>query len=180
MRLLPLLGFLSLLSPSVVVSAAASINESTFAPCDVIEKDIAIIGGGSSGTYAAVRLREDYNKSIIVVEKTDRLVCVPSTCHSLSLLHHGYMCFNAILIPTYTTTGRPRKHLPRPQHRQTNRLRRPRLPPLRQRHRLLQPLQHPHQTLHRRHRNRRLRQHRRRLCTIKLHPSLPLSCDRRV
>ncbi|KAI1269172.1 FAD/NAD(P)-binding domain-containing protein [Xylariaceae sp. FL1019] len=35
---------------------------------DVIERDVAIIGGGSSGTYSAVRLR-DHGKSVIVIEK---------------------------------------------------------------------------------------------------------------
>lgn len=40
----------------------------------VIFKDVAIIGGGASGAYAAVRLRDDYGKSIALVEKQDRLV----------------------------------------------------------------------------------------------------------
>ncbi|KAL2678456.1 hypothetical protein Neosp_009202 [[Neocosmospora] mangrovei] len=35
----------------------------------VIEKDVVIIGGGGSGAHAAFRLREDFGKSIIVVEK---------------------------------------------------------------------------------------------------------------
>ncbi|KAK4463606.1 hypothetical protein QBC42DRAFT_337452 [Cladorrhinum samala] len=38
-----------------------------------IYRDVAIIGGGASGSYAAVRLREDYNMSVIVIEKGDRL-----------------------------------------------------------------------------------------------------------
>ncbi|KAJ7840466.1 hypothetical protein B0H13DRAFT_2366225 [Mycena leptocephala] len=33
-----------------------------------LKKDVIILGGGASGTYAAVRLREDYNKSIVVIE----------------------------------------------------------------------------------------------------------------
>lgn len=33
-----------------------------------------ILGGGASGAYAAVRLREDFNKSVLVVEKLDHLV----------------------------------------------------------------------------------------------------------
>lgn len=39
---------------------------------DIINRDIVIIGGGASGTYAAVRLH-DLNQSVIVVERTNRL-----------------------------------------------------------------------------------------------------------
>ncbi|KAL6915273.1 hypothetical protein ACHAP8_010561 [Fusarium lateritium] len=35
--------------------------------------DIAIIGGGATGAYAAVRLREDYGKSVLVIEKENKL-----------------------------------------------------------------------------------------------------------
>jgi heterodisulfide reductase subunit A-like polyferredoxin len=45
-------------------SAAKQCQNST----DIIERDVAIIGGGSAGTYAAVRLR-DLGKSVIVIEK---------------------------------------------------------------------------------------------------------------
>jgi len=39
----------------------------------VADIDIAIIGGGASGTYAAVRLREDYGKKVILIEKENVL-----------------------------------------------------------------------------------------------------------
>ena len=42
----------------------------------VISRDVAIIGGGASGAHAAVRLREDFNKSVVVVEKKSRLVSI--------------------------------------------------------------------------------------------------------
>lgn len=42
-----------------------------------IYKDVVILGGGASGSHAAVRLREDFNKSIIIVEKQNNLVCFP-------------------------------------------------------------------------------------------------------
>ena len=38
-----------------------------------IHKDVVIVGGGASGAYSAVRLREDYNVSVIVVEKEGML-----------------------------------------------------------------------------------------------------------
>ncbi|GAB0137130.1 hypothetical protein EsDP_00005411 [Epichloe bromicola] len=37
------------------------------------EVDVAIIGGGASGAYAAVRLREDYKKSIVLIDTAKRL-----------------------------------------------------------------------------------------------------------
>ncbi|KAF2100139.1 hypothetical protein NA57DRAFT_37580 [Rhizodiscina lignyota] len=58
---------------ATVTSTIASINEAEFAPEDIITKDVAIIGGGASGTYAAVRLREDLNTNIVVIEEKDRL-----------------------------------------------------------------------------------------------------------
>lgn len=43
-----------------------------FKPDDIIVRDVAIIGGGSSGTHAAISLK-DKGKSIVVVEKQARL-----------------------------------------------------------------------------------------------------------
>src|SRR5215813_78220 len=37
-----------------------------------IQRDVCIIGGGSAGTYTAVRL-EDFGKSVVILERTDRL-----------------------------------------------------------------------------------------------------------
>jgi hypothetical protein len=39
---------------------------------DVITRDVCIVGGGSTGTYAAIRLR-DLGKSVVVVEHKDRM-----------------------------------------------------------------------------------------------------------
>ncbi|CAK9881660.1 unnamed protein product [Sphagnum jensenii] len=39
---------------------------------DVINRDVCIVGGGSTGTYAAIRLR-DLGKSVVVVEHKDRM-----------------------------------------------------------------------------------------------------------
>lgn len=40
----------------------------------IIERDVVVLGGGASGAHAAVRLREDFNKSIVIVEKQGNLV----------------------------------------------------------------------------------------------------------
>lgn len=56
-----------------VTSAAPPISERTsFSAKDTITVDVAIIGGGATGTYAAVRLK-DYGKSVLVIEKSGRL-----------------------------------------------------------------------------------------------------------
>ncbi|KAJ5605153.1 hypothetical protein N7510_010307 [Penicillium lagena] len=36
---------------------------------EIIYRDVAILGGGASGSYAAVRLRDDFYKSIVLIEK---------------------------------------------------------------------------------------------------------------
>ncbi|GJC91065.1 beta-cyclopiazonate dehydrogenase [Colletotrichum liriopes] len=61
-------GFLAILS--LVAAFANPINNAT----KVIERDIIILGGGASGSHIAVRLREDLNKTIVVVEKKTHLV----------------------------------------------------------------------------------------------------------
>lgn len=55
-------------------------------PSDIIHRDVVVIGGGASGAYAAVRLRDDFNKSIALIEKQDILVRASylSACQSLS------------------------------------------------------------------------------------------------
>jgi ribulose 1,5-bisphosphate synthetase/thiazole synthase len=45
---------------------------------NILVKDVVIIGGGASGAYAAVRLRDDYNRSIALVEKQDHLASISS------------------------------------------------------------------------------------------------------
>jgi len=42
-------------------------------PGRIVNVEVAIVGGGASGTYGAVRLREDFNTSIIVIEPRDYL-----------------------------------------------------------------------------------------------------------
>ncbi|KAF2191713.1 FAD/NAD(P)-binding domain-containing protein [Zopfia rhizophila CBS 207.26] len=66
----PFLFFLLSLAFNVT---RAVIDESNFPSSNIITRDVAIIGGGASGTYAAVRLREDLNTSIVVIEPQNRL-----------------------------------------------------------------------------------------------------------
>ncbi|OKO93882.1 hypothetical protein PENSUB_12161 [Penicillium subrubescens] len=41
---------------------------------DILHRDVVVIGGGASGAYAAVRLRDDFNKSIALIEQQSILV----------------------------------------------------------------------------------------------------------
>lgn len=57
----------------LTISAAVGVTSALQLP-DVINRDVVIIGGGASGAYAAVRLRDDYGKSIALVEMREGLV----------------------------------------------------------------------------------------------------------
>lgn len=48
--------------------AQLSLNPADYNARDIIYRDVAVIGGGSSGTYTAVRLT-DYNKTVVLIEK---------------------------------------------------------------------------------------------------------------
>ncbi|KAK4156002.1 hypothetical protein C8A00DRAFT_13035 [Chaetomidium leptoderma] len=52
--------------------AAASVAAGSWLP-EIVAKDVVVIGGGASGAYAAIRLKEDFKKSIVLVEKADHL-----------------------------------------------------------------------------------------------------------
>jgi hypothetical protein len=64
------LCFAGLLSVSL---AAPLLSERNFGAQDIIVRDVCIIGGGATGTYSAVRLNQDMGKSVVIVEKADRL-----------------------------------------------------------------------------------------------------------
>ncbi|KAL8284404.1 hypothetical protein RB597_001856 [Gaeumannomyces tritici] len=61
----------ALLALSATVTARR-IDESGFAPEDIIVRDVCVIGGGASGSHAAVRV-QDSGKSVVVIETKDRL-----------------------------------------------------------------------------------------------------------
>ena len=48
------------------------ITERSFSSVDIIERDVAVIGGGVSGTYAAIRLK-DLGSTVAVIEKDNEL-----------------------------------------------------------------------------------------------------------
>jgi len=54
--------------------AADTDATSESAASSIIHRDVAIIGGGASGAYSAVRLREDMGVSIVLIEKESILV----------------------------------------------------------------------------------------------------------
>lgn len=62
--------------------------------------DVAIIGGGAAGTYAAVRLSEDFNISIVVIEPKDHLggsvstYLVPETNTTVEFGVQTYLPYN--------------------------------------------------------------------------------------
>lgn len=51
---------------------APELSPDSYDPADVIYRDVAIIGGGSAGTYSAVRL-VDHNLSVAVIEPKAQL-----------------------------------------------------------------------------------------------------------
>lgn len=53
-------------------ATAYSLDPNDYDAADVIHRDVVVIGGGSSGTYTAVRLK-DSGKSVVVVEKEAKL-----------------------------------------------------------------------------------------------------------
>jgi NAD(P)-binding Rossmann-like domain len=73
MKLLCVLILAAFINVAVTVPQSDSdFDLSNFNPADIITRDVCIIGGGSSGTYAAIRL-QDMGKSVVVVEKQDHL-----------------------------------------------------------------------------------------------------------
>ena len=71
-----LLNFILLLLtttlPSLTTASPPKINTTAYPASDIITRDICIIGGGSTGTYSAIRL-SDSGQSVVVVETKDRL-----------------------------------------------------------------------------------------------------------
>ncbi|KAJ5932049.1 hypothetical protein N7516_006538 [Penicillium verrucosum] len=57
-----------------LLTAASVVAISSAGPIiQTVSRDVVVVGGGAAGAYAAVRLREDYGKSIALVERETRL-----------------------------------------------------------------------------------------------------------
>ena len=84
------------ISTLLVTGSWATIDESFFDNSRIITRDVAIIGGGASGTFSAVRLREDLNASIILIEKKTRLgghVDTYTVPHTNSTIEYGVQSY---------------------------------------------------------------------------------------
>lgn len=65
----------SLLAVASLAVAAPALPQSIAS--NTINVDVAIVGAGASGAYAAIRLKEDFGKTIAVIEKAEALVRFP-------------------------------------------------------------------------------------------------------
>lgn len=54
------------------MAAVSAISSSDFKPEDIVSRDVCILGGGATGTFAAVQLREQ-GHSVALVEKKNIL-----------------------------------------------------------------------------------------------------------
>ena len=84
-------------------TTATRIDETLFSPADTIVRDVVVLGGGASGSYAAVRLK-DFGKTVVVVEKKDHLVRLP---HAVTVVPNNHRADSValradMLIPTLT------------------------------------------------------------------------------
>lgn len=87
----------SLFCSTVFLPNTSSASKIQFDPADVIVRDIAIVGGGATGTYAAIRLQQDFNKSVVVVERETKLGGHTHTYHdpvSSSTIELGVVAFH--------------------------------------------------------------------------------------
>lgn len=86
-----------LLGVTLFLRNTSSASKDQFDPADVIVRDIAIVGGGATGTYAAIRLQQDFNKSVVVVERENTLGGHTHTYHdpvSSSTIELGVVAFH--------------------------------------------------------------------------------------
>lgn len=61
---------------AVPATLAGTLDSGIFRFFDTITRDVVIVGGGAAGSHAAVRLREDEGKSVVLIEKESILVSI--------------------------------------------------------------------------------------------------------
>jgi NADPH-dependent 2,4-dienoyl-CoA reductase/sulfur reductase-like enzyme len=89
---------------AAIVLAQGGFDPARYASSDVITRDVAIIGGGSSGTYSAMYLQKG-GKSVVVVEKEEVLGgnthtwTDPSTGISINYGLEAYQNSEFLLVP---------------------------------------------------------------------------------
>lgn len=66
------IAFGSSLCLAISTLAFDQFDEASYAPNNVIKRDVVVVGGGASGTYAAIDLH-DKGKSFVLVERSGRL-----------------------------------------------------------------------------------------------------------
>ncbi|KLU88222.1 hypothetical protein MAPG_07209 [Magnaporthiopsis poae ATCC 64411] len=100
-------------------TTARRIDESRFTPEHIIVRDVAVIGGGASGSYAAVRVK-DAGKSVVVIETKSHLgghVDTYNDPRTGAAIDYGVLAyldlpgvkqfFARFQIPTIAVTGSP-------------------------------------------------------------------------
>jgi hypothetical protein len=71
-NILKLIGATCVTVGYALPQSASSVDLDNFPPRDTIVRDVCIIGGGSTGTFSAIRFR-DQGKSVAVIERKNRL-----------------------------------------------------------------------------------------------------------
>ena len=121
-----LLSLCSIFVLATIIVAAPAIDIAAYSSSSIIRRDVCIIGGGSSGTYTAIRLR-DSGKTVAVVESRDRMGGHTKTYtdpvtngtidigvivfHNLTVVTDYFARFEVPLRSTATPLGNPLENL---------------------------------------------------------------------
>ena len=80
-------ALISFLLPPALIHSEDLLDPVSYSPENILTREVAIVGGGSGGVYSAVRL-QDYNKSVLIIEKNNYLGAMPrpTTTQTTTLL----------------------------------------------------------------------------------------------